>query len=208
MKRVLDIVLVVVTAPVTVPLFLMTMLSVRLILGSPVFFLQERAGLNGRPFRMIKFRSMLTTSGESGELLPDAQRLTAFGRLLRRFSLDELPELLHVLSGRMSLVGPRPLPVRYVPRYNSGQARRLLCRPGITGWAQVNGRNSLDWEERFAHDVWYVDNRSLLLDLKILVLTIVTVFRSEGISADNHATMNEFTGTEPTPSGTAGDLQR
>ena len=206
MKRILDILFVVVTAPVSVPLFLATMLSVRLILGGPVFFLQERAGRDGKPFIMIKFRSMLNTCDGSGKLLSDAQRLTPFGRLLRRFSLDELPELLHVLSGRMSLVGPRPLPVRYVPRYNAEQARRLLCQPGITGWAQVNGRNLLDWEERFAHDVWYVDNRSLLLDMKILVLTIGTVFRSEGISADHQATMSEFTGTDHIQSGTAGDL--
>lgn len=165
-------------------------LAVRVKLGAPVFFTQERAGLGGRPFRMVKFRSMRTGEGT------DAERLTKFGRILRATSLDELPELLLVLKGTMSLVGPRPLPTLYLPRYSPEQMRRHEVRPGITGWAQVNGRNLLSWEEKFARDVWYVDHRSLALDLKILFLTVAAVFRSTGVSAQGEATMGEFKGAK------------
>lgn len=157
-------------------------------LGSPVFFVQERAGRGGRPFRLFKFRSMRTGPGT------DAERLTPFGRFLRASSLDELPELLLVLRGTLSLVGPRPLPTAYLPRYSPEQARRHEVRPGITGWAQVNGRNRLSWDEKFRLDVWYVDHRSLALDLRILVLTLAAVFRHSGISAAGEATMGEFNG--------------
>lgn len=189
MKRLFDIVLVLLATPIWVPLALVTALAVRIALGSPVLFAQERAGLGGRPFRMQKFRSMRTGAGS------DAERLTRFGRFLRAASLDELPELLLVLTGRMSLVGPRPLPTIYLPRYSPEQARRHEVRPGITGWAQVNGRNALSWDEKFRLDVWYVDHRSFFLDLKILVLTVFAVFRHDGISAANSATMDEFRGS-------------
>ena len=186
MKRVLDLLLVLLAAPFWLPLLLLVALAVLCALGRPVFFTQERAGLGGRPFRIVKFRSMRNGPGS------DAERLTRFGRFLRASSLDEIPELLLVLSGRMSLVGPRPLPTAYLPRYSPEQARRHEVPPGITGWAQVNGRNLLSWEDKFRHDVWYVDHRSLLLDLKILFLTISAVFRHTGISAANEATMSEF----------------
>lgn len=186
MKRVLDLLLVLLAAPFWLPLLLLVALAVLCALGRPVFFTQERAGLGGRPFRIVKFRSMRNGPGT------DAERLTRFGRFLRASSLDEIPELLLVLSGRMSLVGPRPLPTAYLPRYSPEQARRHEVPPGITGWAQVNGRNLLSWEDKFRHDVWYVDHRSLLLDLKILFLTISAVFRHTGISAANEATMSEF----------------
>ena len=190
MKRLLDIILVLIGAPLWLPLMLIVACLVRLKLGAPVFFTQERAGLNGRPFRMIKFRSMRNGPGT------DEERLTKFGRFLRAASLDELPELLLVLRGTLSLVGPRPLPTIYLPRYSPEQARRHDVRPGITGWAQVNGRNLLSWEEKFRHDVWYVDHQSLILDLKILFLTVSAVFRHTGISAANEATMSEFKPSE------------
>jgi len=167
---------------------------VRTRLGSPVLFRQVRPGLHGRPFMMIKFRTMTDARGPDGELLPDAQRLTAFGRFLRASSLDELPELWNVLRGEMSLVGPRPLLMEYLPLYSPEQARRHEVRPGITGWAQVNGRNAVSWEERFRLDVWYVDHRSLWLDLRILWLTVRKVLVREGISAQGEATMPRFTG--------------
>ena len=188
MKRVFDIVLVLLAAPLWLPLLALTALAVLLVEGRPVFFMQTRAGLHGRPFRIVKFRSMRTGAGS------DAERLGRFGRFLRATSLDELPELLLVLTGKMSLVGPRPLPTRYLPRYTPEQMRRHEVRPGITGWAQVNGRNALEWEARFAHDVWYVDHRSLWLDIKILFLTIGAVFAARGISAKGEATMSTFTG--------------
>ena len=187
-KRVLDLVLTVVTAPLWLPLMALVACVVRVKLGTPVFFVQERAGRDGKPFRLFKFRSMRTGPGT------DAERLTPFGRFLRASSLDELPELLLVLRGTMSLVGPRPLPTAYLPRYTPGQMRRHEVLPGITGWAQVNGRNLLSWDEKFRHDVWYVDHRSLALDLRILVLTLAAVFRRSGISAAGEATMGEFKG--------------
>ena len=168
---------------------------VRRKLGSPVFFTQMRPGLQGKPFLMVKFRTMTDARGPDGALLPDADRLTPFGRFLRATSLDELPELWNVLKGDMSLVGPRPLLMEYLPLYSPEQARRHAVRPGITGWAQVNGRNALGWDEKFKLDVWYVDHRSLWLDLKILWLTVRKVLVREGISAAGEATMGKFTGS-------------
>ncbi|MDD5705477.1 MAG: sugar transferase [Kiritimatiellae bacterium] len=188
MKRVWDIVLVLVTAPLWLPLLAATALAVRLAMGRPVIFRQLRPGLAGRPFLLLKFRTMRMGTGS------DAERLTPFGRLLRRTSLDELPELFNVLSGEMSLVGPRPLLMEYLPRYTPEQARRHEALPGITGWAQVHGRNATTWEERFRCDVWYVDHRSLWLDLRILAMTAWQVVRGRGISADSHATMPPFVG--------------
>jgi lipopolysaccharide/colanic/teichoic acid biosynthesis glycosyltransferase len=164
-------------------------------LGSPVLFTQERPGLDGRVFRMVKFRTMSDARGADGRLLPDAERLGPWGRWLRSTSIDELPELWNVLVGDMSVVGPRPLRVHYLPLYNRHQARRHEMRPGITGWAQVNGRNALSWEARFDHDVWYVDHFSLALDLRILLRTVAAVWKREGISAEGAATMTPFTGT-------------
>jgi lipopolysaccharide/colanic/teichoic acid biosynthesis glycosyltransferase len=168
--------------------------QVRRKLGSPVLFTQVRPGLHGKPFRMVKFRTMTDERDASGILLPDAQRLTPFGRFLRSSSLDELPELLNVLRGEMSLVGPRPLLMEYLPLYSPEQARRHEVRPGITGWAQVNGRNAISWEDKFKLDVWYVDICSLLLDIKILWLTVKKVLVRDGISAAGEATMPRFEG--------------
>ena len=174
---------------------LVLMALVRTKLGSPVFFRQTRPGLQGRPFEMVKFRTMTDECGPDGVLLPDAERLTPFGRFLRATSLDELPELWNVLRGDMSLVGPRPLLMEYLPLYTPEQARRHEVRPGVTGWAQVNGRNALSWEEKFALDVWYVDHQSLALDVRILWLTARKVLAREGISAAGEATMGRFTGS-------------
>jgi lipopolysaccharide/colanic/teichoic acid biosynthesis glycosyltransferase len=177
------------------PLLLLIVL-IRLKLGSPAFFRQTRPGLHGQPFEMVKFRTMTDARGADGALLPDAERLTPFGRFLRATSLDELPELWNVLKGDMSLVGPRPLLMEYLPLYSPEQARRHTVRPGVTGWAQVNGRNAISWEEKFALDVWYVDHQSLALDLKILWLTVKKVLLREGISAVGEATMGKFTGVK------------
>jgi lipopolysaccharide/colanic/teichoic acid biosynthesis glycosyltransferase len=163
-------------------------------LGSPVLFFQVRPGLQGKPFTMVKFRTMTDERGPDGALLPDAQRLTPFGRFLRASSLDELPELWNVLKGEMSLVGPRPLLIEYLPLYTPEQARRHEVRPGITGWAQVNGRNAISWADKFALDVWYVDHGSLWLDVRILWLTVRKVLVRDGISAAGEATMSKFTG--------------
>jgi len=170
---------------------------VRSKLGSPVFFTQLRPGRHGEPFRMVKFRTMTSECDPDGVLLPDDQRLTSFGRFLRASSLDELPELWNVLKGEMSLVGPRPLLLEYLPLYTPEQSRRHEVRPGITGWAQVNGRNAISWDEKFALDVWYVDNQSFLLDIKILLLTVRKVLISDGITAAGEATMSAFTGSKP-----------
>ena len=169
-------------------------------MGSPVLFKQVRPGLRGRPFMMYKFRTMTDERDIQGRLLPDEQRLTKLGRFLRSTSLDELPELFNVLKGDMSLVGPRPLLMEYLPLYTPEQARRHEVRPGITGWAQVNGRNAISWEEKFRYDVWYVDNWSFWLDIKILWMTIVSVLKREGISAQGHVTMPPFTGSRSGPS--------
>jgi lipopolysaccharide/colanic/teichoic acid biosynthesis glycosyltransferase len=176
------------------PLLLVVAILVRLKLGSPVLFIQERPGLRARPFRMVKFRTMTDARGPDGELLPDEQRLTSFGRFLRSTTLDEFPEMWNVLVGDMSVVGPRPLLMRYVPRYDAFQARRMEVRPGVTGWAQVNGRNSLSWEEKFALDVWYVDHRSFWLDMRIVVMTFFRVFARTGIEAAKGGTVVEFRG--------------
>ena len=196
MKRFFDVVIAALALlTFSLPLLLLTGL-IRRRLGSPVFFRQMRPGLHGRPFMMVKFRTMTDARGPSGELLPDAERLTPFGRFLRASSLDELPELWNVLKGDMSLVGPRPLLMAYLPLYSAEQARRHDVRPGITGWAQVNGRNALSWEDKFRLDIDYVDNHSLLLDLKILWLTVRKVLIREGISAQGEATMPAFTGSQ------------
>ena len=176
--------------------------AVRWKLGAPVFFRQRRPGQHGRPFEMVKFRTMTDARDASGALLPDAERLPAFGRFLRSTSLDELPELWNVLRGEMSLVGPRPLLMRYLERYTPAQARRHEAKPGITGLAQVSGRNAVSWEEKFAYDVEYVERASLGLDLKILLRTVLQVVRREGVTAEAHATMPEFAGTAP-PAETA-----
>ena len=168
--------------------------QIRRRLGSPVLFRQTRPGLHGKPFEMVKFRSMTNAVGADGKLLPDDQRMTHFGRVLRGSSLDELPELWNVIKGDMSLVGPRPLLMEYLPLYSPEQARRHEVRPGITGWAQINGRNSVGWEDKFRLDVWYVDNQSLFLDIKIIWLTLKKVWLREGISAEGEVTMSKFTG--------------
>lgn len=194
MKRLFDLVVAIAALAVLALPLLVLYAMVRRKLGSPALFRQVRPGLHGQPFMMVKFRTMTDERGPDGELLPDAQRLTAFGRFLRASSLDELPELWNVLRGEMSLVGPRPLLMEYLPLYSPEQARRHKVRPGITGWAQVNGRNAVSWEERFRLDVWYVDHRSLWLDLRILWLTVRKVLVREGISAQGEATMPRFTG--------------
>jgi lipopolysaccharide/colanic/teichoic acid biosynthesis glycosyltransferase len=193
-KRLFDLVFVLVTFPLWAPLMAAIAVLVRFKLGRPVFFRQDRGGHQGRVFRLIKFRTMTEARDAGGKLLPDAQRLTPFGRWLRATSLDELPELLNVLKGDMSVVGPRPLLVEYLTRYTPEQARRHEVRPGLTGWAQVNGRNAIAWEEKFRLDVWYVTHQSLWLDLRILALSVKGVLRRQGISAEDHATVPEFTG--------------
>jgi lipopolysaccharide/colanic/teichoic acid biosynthesis glycosyltransferase len=176
------------------PVLIVTSIMIRRKMGSPVLFRQTRPGRHGRPFEMIKFRTMRGAIYADGRLLPDAERLGNLGRFLRSSSLDELPELWNVLKGEMSLVGPRPLLMEYLTLYSDEQARRHEVHPGITGWAQVNGRNAISWEEKFALDVWYVDNRSIWLDLKIIMLTIHKALKREGISAEGEATMPKFTG--------------
>lgn len=194
MKRVFDLIVSALVMTVLFPLLLILSVAVRWKLGSPVFFRQQRPGMEGKPFRLFKFRTMTNARGVNGELLPDAQRLTRFGRFLRATSLDELPELLNVLKGDMSLVGPRPLLMQYLNHYTPEQARRHEVKPGITGWAQVNGRNALTWEEKFKLDVWYVDNQSFWLDIKIIFMTIWKILKREGINQQGQATMEEFMG--------------
>lgn len=181
------------------PLLLIIALLVRLKLGAPVLFRQQRPGLHGKPFTLYKFRTMTDARDTEGNLLPDGERLTPFGRFLRSTSLDELPELFNVLKGDMSLVGPRPLLVKYLDRYTPEQARRHEVKPGITGWAQINGRNAISWEQKFALDVWYVEHLSLGLDLKILLLTAWKTLRREGISQAGQATAQEFMGEQDKP---------
>ena len=196
MKRLLDFIAALLgLIALALPLLLLIAL-IRRKLGSPVFFRQTRPGLHGQPFEMVKFRTMTDTRGPDGALLPDAERLTPFGRFLRSTSLDELPELWNVLKGDMSLVGPRPLLMEYLPLYSPEQARRHAVRPGVTGWAQVNGRNAISWEEKFALDTWYVDHQSLRLDIRILWLTVKKVLVREGISAAGEATIGKFTGSK------------
>ena len=195
MKRLLDIVAAASALLLLSPLFLVLFVLVRLKLGTPVLFRQQRPGLNGRLFGMVKFRSMTNATDEDGRLLSDAERLTPFGTLLRASSLDELPELWNVLMGDMSLVGPRPLLPEYLNLYTPEQAKRHLVRPGITGWAQINGRNAISWEQKFEFDVWYVEHQSVWLDIKILMLTVFKVFKRQGISSDGVATTEKFTGS-------------
>jgi lipopolysaccharide/colanic/teichoic acid biosynthesis glycosyltransferase len=196
MKRVFDFVVAAAAVIVLSPVIATVALLVRIKLGKPVLFRHVRPGLHGQPFTLLKFRTMIDVVDSDGSSLPDAQRLTAFGQLLRRWSLDELPELYNVLRGDMSLVGPRPLLMEYLPLYSAEQARRHDVRPGLTGWAQVNGRNSITWDEKFAFDLWYVDHASLSLDLKILWLTVKNVFTRHGISAEGEATMPKFSGSK------------
>jgi lipopolysaccharide/colanic/teichoic acid biosynthesis glycosyltransferase len=196
-KRVFDVLGAGVALVLLSPVVAVIALLVWLQMGSPVLFRQERPGRYGRPFVMLKFRTMTNRRDASGALLPDDARLTRFGRFLRRTSLDELPELFNVLAGDMSLVGPRPLLVEYLPLYSPEQARRHEVRPGITGWTQVNGRNALTWDQKFALDVWYVDHRSLRLDLEILAKTASQVISGRGVSAPGHATMERFRGNTP-----------
>jgi len=196
-KRLLDIVIAAIGLVLFAPLLLLTAVMVRIKLGSPVLFTQLRPGLHGRPFRMLKFRSMTDARDASGALLPDAERLTRFGRFVRASSLDELPEMWNVLRGDMSLIGPRPLLMEYLPLYSAAQARRHEVRPGISGWAQINGRNALDWDDKFELDVWYVDHLSIGLDLRIFFLTFARLLRSEGITAPQSATAEKFTGSRP-----------
>lgn len=195
-KRLFDIVASLLGLLLLSPVILFVAWQIRRKLGKPVLFRQVRPGVGGHPFEMIKFRTMRDAVDANGNALPDVERMTSFGNFLRSTSLDELPELWNVLKGDMSLVGPRPLLMEYLPLYSVEQYRRHELRPGVTGWAQVNGRNALSWEEKFELDVWYVDNRSFWLDLKIILMTLKKVFVREGISADGEATMSKFTGSE------------
>lgn len=195
MKRLIDILGSSIGLVLLSPILLIVFCLIRFRLGPPVLFRQVRPGLHGKPFEMVKFRTMLDATDQHGSPLPDAERLTRLGRFLRSTSLDELPELWNVLKGEMSLVGPRPLLMDYLPLYSPKQARRHEVRPGVTGWAQVNGRNAISWDQKFELDVWYVDNQSMLLDLKIIWMTLMKVFRREGISAAGDATMPKFSGS-------------
>jgi len=193
-KRLMDLILTIPSVLALSPVLILTAILVRLKLGSPVLFCQQRPGLGRRPFLLYKFRTMTNRRDAQGKLLPDEQRLTRFGRFLRSTSLDELPELFNVVKGDMSLVGPRPLLMQYLERYSPEQARRHEVKPGLTGWAQVNGRNALTWEEKFKLDVWYVDNQSLSLDMRIIGMTMWKILKREGINQPGQATMEEFKG--------------
>lgn len=195
LKRVFDLLVSIIALIVLLPVIVLLAVVIRIKLGSPVLFGQSRPGLNAKAFLMYKFRTMTNEKYLNGELKEDHLRLTKFGKFLRSTSLDELPGLWNVLKGDMSLVGPRPLLMEYLPLYNAEQHRRHELKPGITGWAQVNGRNAISWEDKFQFDIWYVDNQSFLLDIKILLLTIKKVFIREGITADGQATMDKFTGS-------------
>lgn len=196
MKRLFDFLVSLTALILLSPIIAIVAWKIRKNLGSPVLFRQTRPGLNGQPFEMIKFRTMKDAVDANGNPLPDSERMTPFGDKLRNSSIDELPELWNVLKGEMSLVGPRPLLMQYLPLYSKEQSRRHEVRPGVTGWAQINGRNAISWEDKFKLDVWYVDNRSFWLDFKILLLTVKKVFVKEGISADGHVTIAPFTGQE------------
>ena len=194
MKHMLDFAISLIALCVLLPVLVIVAILIRFKLGAPILFTQMRPGLDGKVFNMMKFRTMLDATDNNGNVLPDDQRMTKFGAFLRSASLDELPGLFNVLKGDMSLVGPRPLLVEYLPLYNKEQATRHNVRPGITGWAQVNGRNAISWEQKFEYDVWYVNNQSFWLDIKILLLTVKKVFVREGISSDSHVTMPFFKG--------------
>ena len=195
MKRLFDFIVALCALLTLLPVIIVVAVLIRVKLGSSIIFIQNRPGLNGEVFKMMKFRSMLDCKDKHGNLLPDNERMTRFGTFLRSTSLDEIPGLFNVLKGDMSLVGPRPLLVQYLPLFSTEQARRHNVRPGITGWAQVNGRNAISWDEKFKLDVWYVDNQTFLLDIKILFLTVKKVFVREGINADGHVTIEPFKGT-------------
>jgi sugar transferase EpsL len=195
-KRVLDICLAIGALILLSPFFVVIAVVVRVKVGYPVFFRQQRPGLHGKPFRIYKFRTMTNVCDSQGKLLSDAQRLTALGRFLRSTSMDELPELFNVLKGEMSIVGPRPLLMQYLDRYTMEQMRRHEVKPGITGWAQVNGRNAIAWEDKFRFDTWYVDNQSLRLDLKIIAITMFQIIKREGINQPGQATAKEFEGAK------------
>jgi lipopolysaccharide/colanic/teichoic acid biosynthesis glycosyltransferase len=195
-KRMIDFILSIVALVVFFPLLIIVSILVYIKLGSPIFFTQDRVGKNGNIFKMIKFRSMVNSKDKNGELLADGKRLTRFGRVLRNTSIDELPELMNIIKGDMSLVGPRPLLVEYITRYSKRQFRRHEVFPGLTGWAQINGRNIISWEKKFELDVWYVENWSILLDIKIIFLTFSKVFKKSGINQDDNITMEEFMGNK------------
>lgn len=196
MKRMIDLFGSIVLIIIFSPIMLLIVLVIRINMGSPVLFKQMRPGLCGKPFYIYKFRTMIDKEDKNGNLLPGKLRLTKLGIFLRKYSLDEIPQLFNVIKGDISLVGPRPLLMEYLPIYSKEQARRHEVKPGITGWAQVNGRNSISWEEKFNLDVWYVNNQSLVLDLKILLLTIKKVFKKEGVSANGHYSMEDFKGVK------------
>ncbi|EGR1547508.1 sugar transferase [Vibrio parahaemolyticus] len=195
-KRIFDFIFSLIGLILLSPIIMLVAWKIRKNLGSPVLFRQTRPGLHGKPFEMVKFRTMKDAVDAQGNPLPDSERMTPFGDKLRNSSLDELPELWNVLKGEMSLVGPRPLLMQYLPLYNKEQARRHEVRPGVTGWAQINGRNAISWEDKFKLDVWYVDKRNLWLDIKVLFLTVKKVFIKEGISAEGEATMPYFEGKQ------------
>jgi sugar transferase EpsL len=194
-KRIFDLLVVIVVLPILLVVFLVIYFIVKIKIGTPVLFIQERPGYNGKPFKIYKYRTMTNERDVEGNLMPDHARLTRVGKVLRSSSLDELPEIINVLKGEMSIVGPRPLLMQYLTLYTKAQARRHEVKPGITGWAQVNGRNALSWEEKFKLDVWYVDNQSLWLDIKIIFLTLLKIIICEGINQPGQATMEEFKGS-------------
>lgn len=193
-KRILDIGISLLAIIVLFPFLFIIIIIAYFKLGTPIFFVQERPGLNEKIFKMIKFRSMCNSTDKNGELLLDSERLTNFGKMLRRTSLDELPQLVNVLKGQMSIVGPRPLLVEYLPLYDENQRKRHNVRPGITGWAQINGRNTISWKEKFELDLWYVENKSFILDMKIIFITIIKVFNRTGINYNDNITIEKFTG--------------
>ncbi|MEH7308403.1 sugar transferase [Neobacillus drentensis] len=201
MKRLFDLTVSLVLLVVFSPIFIIIALMVKVKLGSPVLFRQQRPGLFGKPFYLYKLRSMTNEKDQKGQLLPDYERLTPFGQFLRKYSLDEFPQLINVIKGDISIVGPRPLLMDYLPLYSKRQSKRHNVKPGITGWAQVNGRNAISWEEKFELDVWYVNNRSFFLDMKILYLTVFKVAASEGINQPGNATMESFKGSNSTVGG-------
>ncbi|MBP3951520.1 sugar transferase [Bacillus suaedae] len=201
MKRSFDLIVSLICSLCLMPFAILIATGIKIKLGSPILFRQQRPGLNGKPFYLYKFRTMSNERDKNGNLLPDDKRLNSFGLFLRRYSIDEIPQLLNVIRGKLSLVGPRPLLMDYLPLYTEEQRKRHQVRPGITGWAQVNGRNMISWEEKFALDVWYVENRSFFLDLKIIFLTVYKVLKSEGISQEGNVTMEPFKGLQSKASG-------
>ncbi|HDR4371773.1 TPA: sugar transferase [Bacillus cereus] len=202
MKRLFDVLVSSILIVLALPILLILAILIRVNLGSPIIFKQQRPGMYGKPFYLYKFRSMSDERDKEGNLLPNHMRMTKFGNVIRKFSLDELPQLINVLKGDISLVGPRPLLMEYLNLYTKEQARRHEVRPGITGWAQVNGRNAISWEEKFELDVWYVNNHSFILDMKILFLTALKVVRTEGVNKSENITMPKFTGTKSNEMGT------